>query len=213
MGYIGISNRNFTSGIEFPLVDEFYTLQGEGFHFGKAAYFLRIGGCDIGCQWCDTKQSWNPEVHPVVTINQILQNIQKYKVKDIVVTGGEPLMYPMDKLCNIMHTNGIKTYLETSGAYPLTGTWDWICLSPKKQQPPFKDIYTKADELKVIIYNVEEDIAWAEEVAKKVSSNCHLYLQPEWSRRKINTPLVIDYIKTHTKWKLSLQTHKYINIK
>ncbi len=205
--------ENFASGEKFPLVDEFYTLQGEGFHYGKAAYFLRIGGCDIGCRWCDTKLSWNPEIHPVATIEQIIKKVLENNAKDIVITGGEPLMYPMDKLCAAMHLHGIKTYLETSGAHPLTGKWDWICLSPKQQQPPLEDIYTKANELKVIIYNVEEDIAWAENEAKKVSSDCHLYLQPEWSRRKINTPLVVNYIKTHTKWKLSLQTHKYINIR
>ncbi len=205
--------KNFTAGTEFPLVDEFYTLQGEGFHFGKAAYFLRIGGCDIGCRWCDTKLSWNPEIHPVVSINKILSNVEKHKAKDIVITGGEPLMYSMDKLCTAMHARGIKTYLETSGAYPLTGKWDWICLSPKQQQPPIGDIYTKANELKVIIYNIEEDIKWAEEMAQKVSQECYLYLQPEWSRREVNTPLVVEYIKKNPKWKLSLQTHKYINIR
>jgi len=203
----------FSSGEFFPLVDSFYTLQGEGYHYGKAAYFLRIGGCDIGCRWCDTKVSWRADVHSVVTISQILENMRQYNTKDIVVTGGEPLMYPMSKLCKQMHINGIKTYLETSGAYPLTGEWDWITLSPKQQQPPINDIYRDADELKVIIYDVKADIQWAEIQAQKVSSNCHLYLQPEWSRRKINTPLVVNYIKAHPKWKLSLQTHKYINIK
>ncbi len=207
------NSENFTTGEKFPLVDEFYTLQGEGFHFGKAAYFLRIGGCDIGCRWCDIKLSWNPEIHPVVTIEQITQKMMENNAKDIVVTGGEPLMYPMDELCDAMHLNGIKTYLETSGAYPLTGKWDWICLSPKQQHPPLEEIYTKANELKVIIYNVEEDLKWAEEEAAKVSKDCYLYLQPEWSHREINTPLIVDYIKKNTKWKLSLQTHKYINIK
>jgi len=207
------NSENFTSGEKFPLVQQFYTLQGEGFHFGKAAYFLRIGGCDIGCRWCDTKLSWNAEIHSIISINEIIENVKKSDAKDIVITGGEPLMYPMDKLCNDLHNIGIKTYLETSGAYPLSGQWDWICLSPKSQQPPFDEIYTKANELKVIIYNVEEDIKWAEKSAKKVSKECHLYLQPEWSKRKVNTPLIVEYIKRNTKWKLSLQAHKYINIR
>ncbi len=204
--------KKFANGDEFPLVDEFYTLQGEGYHFGKAAYFLRFGGCDIGCRWCDSKMTWLPEVHHVISVEDIVKNVKEHDAKDVVVTGGEPLIYSMDKLCEALHQNGIGTYLETSGAYSLTGNWDWICLSPKKQFPPLPDIYNKANELKVIIYNLEQDLRWAEEVSEKVNSSCKLYLQPEWSRRKINTPEIVSYIKKNTKWNLSLQSHKYINI-
>ncbi|MCF6243063.1 MAG: 7-carboxy-7-deazaguanine synthase QueE [Bacteroidales bacterium] len=203
----------FENGQKLPLIDEFYTVQGEAFHTGLAAYFIRIGGCDIGCRWCDTKISWSFDTHRLADVKEITENVLKSKADTIVVTGGEPTLYQLAPLCSEIKKHNIQMHIETSGAYQLTGEWDWICLSPKKQTPPRDEIYQIANELKVIIYNVAEDLKWAEEEATKVSRNCYLYLQPEWSRRKINTPLVVDYIKKHTKWKLSLQTHKYINIK
>lgn len=201
----------FEGGKKLPLIDEFYTIQGEGFHFGKAAYFIRIGGCDIGCKWCDTKYSWNASKDKLVDVSEIVANVNKYKAQTVVITGGEPLIYNLDPICNKLNDNHIQTFIETSGAHKLSGNWDWICLSPKKNNPPKKEIYAKANELKVIIYN-DDDIKWAEECAKQVNSNCLLFLQPEWSRKHIYTPRTVEYIKKNPQWQLSLQAHKYINI-
>jgi organic radical activating enzyme len=198
-------------GILLPLMEEFYTLQGEGIHTGKAAYFIRIGGCDVGCYWCDVKESWNPVLHPLTPADLIVRNAAACPARAVVVTGGEPLMYNLDYLCNELKKLKILTYLETSGAYPLTGTWDWICLSPKKQKEPLSSFYSHANELKVIIYD-NDDFQWAEHNAGLVSPECQLLLQPEWSRRKEMMPLVIDYVKTHTHWRISLQSHKYMGI-
>lgn len=198
-------------GILLPLMEGFYTLQGEGIHTGKAAYFIRIGGCDVGCYWCDVKESWNPEVHPLTPADLIVRNAAECPARAVVVTGGEPLMYNMDYLCNELKKLNILTYLETSGAYPLTGIWDWICLSPKKKKEPLTSFYTRANELKVIVFE-DDDFQWAERNAGLVSPGCHLLLQPEWSRRKEIMPLVIDYIKAHTQWRISLQSHKFMGI-
>ncbi|NNK11404.1 MAG: 7-carboxy-7-deazaguanine synthase QueE [Flavobacteriaceae bacterium] len=197
-------------GKMLPLMEEFYTIQGEGYHKGTAAYFIRIGGCDVGCHWCDVKESWNAEIHPPTAVKAIVENAAKYS-DTIVVTGGEPLTWDMTPLTTQLKEKQLQIHIETSGAYPLSGTWDWICLSPKKNKAPVGDIHLKADELKVIVYN-RDDLRFAEEHAAKVSENCVLYLQPEWSVREKVTPLIVDYVMAHPKWKVSLQTHKYLNI-
>jgi len=197
-------------GQMLPLMEEFYTIQGEGYHKGTAAYFIRIGGCDVGCHWCDVKESWNPDIHPPTDIESIVANAVKYS-KTIVVTGGEPLTWDMSPLTQKLKEKGLDTHIETSGAYPLSGTWDWICLSPKKNKLPTAEIYKVADELKVIIYN-KDDFRFAEEQALKVNADCKLYLQPEWSKRDKMIPLIVDYVMAHPHWVVSLQTHKYLNI-
>jgi len=197
-------------GAMLPLMEEFYTIQGEGYHKGTAAYFIRVGGCDVGCHWCDVKESWNAETHPPTHIDSIIANAEKYS-DTIVITGGEPLTWDMGPLTHGLKAKNMKTHIETSGAYPLTGVWDWICLSPKKLKLPTQEIYQKADELKVIIYN-KDDFKFAEEQATKVNSSCKLYLQPEWSKREKMIPEIVDYVMQNPKWVVSLQTHKYLNI-
>ena len=197
-------------GYSLPLMEAFYTLQGEGYHKGGAAYFIRIGGCDVGCHWCDVKESWNAALHPPTHIDQIVRGAKQYS-DTVVVTGGEPLMWPMEPLTNLLHSKEINIHIETSGAYPLSGNWDWFCLSPKKNKLPIKEAYERADELKMIIYN-KDDIRFAEEQASKVGSGCKLFLQPEWSKRDTVMPLLVDYVLDNPKWKVSLQTHKYLNI-
>lgn len=197
-------------GVFLPLMEEFYTIQGEGYHKGTAAYFIRIGGCDVGCHWCDVKESWNAATHPPTPIARIAENAEKYS-KTIVVTGGEPLSWDMGPLTTALKEKGLQIHIETSGAYPLTGQWDWICLSPKKNKLPVGDIHQQAHELKVIVYN-RHDLVFAEEQAAQVSDDCLLYLQPEWSVREKVTPLIVDYVMANPKWRISLQTHKYLNI-
>ncbi len=195
-----------------PIVEDFYTLQGEGFHTGKAAYFIRIGGCDIACSFCDTKFSWNADLHKKIKIDNLLEKIKKKSVaKSIVVTGGEPLKYNLNYFCEKFKENNFLLFIETSGNYELSGNWDWICLSPKKKSPPKKEIFAKADELKVIIENLD-DLLWAEENAKKVNKNCKLFLQSEWSKKDFLTNSIVEYIKKNPKWAISIQTHKYLNI-
>lgn len=194
-----------------PLVEEFYTIQGEGFHTGKPAYFIRIGGCDVGCSWCDTKFSWDPGLHPLVDTDLIVNNATGSGCDVVVVTGGEPAQYNLEYLCNSLNKRNIKVFIETSGAYPLTGIWDWICLSPKENNPPLKDIFEKADELKVIIQKTE-DFKWAEKNATKVYADCKLFLQPEWSMYNKIIPEIIKYVKHNTKWSISLQAHKFMHI-
>lgn len=198
-------------GTLLPLMEEFYTIQGEGYHSGKAAYFIRLGGCDVGCHWCDVKESWDAELHPLTSADKIIENASIHPGKAVVITGGEPLIYNLDYLTEGLQALGIKTFVETSGAYPLSGKWDWICLSPKKFKGPKLEVSLAAGELKVIIFN-KSDFAWAEEHATMVSPNCKLYLQPEWSKSKITIPLIIDYVKQNPKWEISLQTHKFLNI-
>lgn len=197
-------------GEMLPLMEAFYTIQGEGYHKGTAAFFIRIGGCDVGCHWCDVKESWNADLHPPTSIEYIASQAQKYS-NTIVVTGGEPLMWNMTPLTELLSKKGLKTHIETSGAYPLTGHWNWICLSPKKRKLPLPEAYSKANELKVIIYN-KDDFKFAEEQAQKVSENCVLYLQPEWSVREKVTTFIVEYVMKYPKWKISLQIHKYLNI-
>ena len=194
-----------------PLMEEFYTIQGEGFNSGKAAYFIRIGGCDVGCHWCDVKESWDANLHPLTLVEQVVANVLACEAKSVVVTGGEPLIYNLDTLTRQLKAHNIETFIETSGAYSLSGCWDWVCLSPKKTMPPLPEVYKGAKELKVIVFN-QHDLKWAEEQATCVPASCYLYLQPEWSKQAQLLPEIIAYVKTHPKWMISLQTHKYMNI-
>jgi organic radical activating enzyme len=204
------TQEKLDKGLMLPLMEEFYTIQGEGHHSGKAAYFIRIGGCDVGCHWCDVKESWNADLHPATATDNIIDNANKYP-GTVVITGGEPLQWNMDYLTQELHKNNFKIHIETSGSNKLTGEWDWICLSPKTNKLPHPEIYKKADELKVIIRS-KQDFKFAEEQALLVNKNCELYLQPEWSVRQKMIPLLTDYVMKHPKWKVSVQMHKYLNI-
>lgn len=206
-----MSKRVPEDGTLLPLMEEFYTIQGEGYHTGKAAYFIRLGGCDVGCHWCDVKESWDAELHPLTKADDIIKNASQYPAKTVVITGGEPLIYNLDYLTKGLREAGIKTFIETSGAYSLSGHWDWICLSPKKFKAPLPDVIAAAGELKVIVFN-KSDFEWAEKYASQIPVGRKLYLQPEWSKATEMTPLIIDYVKEHPKWEISLQTHKYLNI-
>ena len=197
-------------GLMLPLMEELYTIQGEGYHKGTAAYFIRVGGCDVGCHWCDVKESWNAQSHPPTSINTIVENAKKYS-DTIVVTGGEPLTWDMEPLTQGLKANQLKTHIETSGAYPLTGTWDWICLTPYWRKLPLDASYDVAHELTVIVLN-KHDFKFAEQQAAKVNESCILYLQPEWGVRQKMMPLIVQYVMDNPKWKVSLQTHKYLNI-
>lgn len=192
-------------------MEHFYTIQGEGFHQGRAAYFVRLGGCDVGCVWCDVKESWAFDGHPIMSVDEIVNIIKQSGTPLAVITGGEPLMHNLDALTAAIQKEGIETNIETSGSSPLSGHWDWICLSPKKFKAPLPEILPRAHELKIIVYN-KSDFAWGENFAQQVAPACKLYLQPEWSKADVMTPLIIDYIKQHPKWELSLQIHKYINV-
>ena len=194
-----------------PVMEHFYTIQGEGYYQGHAAYFIRLGGCDVGCVWCDVKESWDADAHPKYEIEQIVQMVKADAALLAVITGGEPLMHNLDELTRQLRAEGIQTNIETSGSSPLSGTWDWICLSPKKFKAPLPEVVEAANELKIIVYN-KSDFAWAEEFAAAVSPGCRLYLQPEWGRSAAMLPQIIDYIKQNPKWELSLQIHKYINV-
>lgn len=192
-------------------MEDFYTIQGEGYYQGHAAYFIRLGGCDVGCVWCDVKESWDAEAHPKVSVQEMVSRAKASGTEIVVITGGEPAMYDLTLLTNELKKAGLKTNIETSGAYPLTGKWDWVCFSPKKFKTPDTSIYPLANELKVIVYN-KSDFKWAEDFAKEVKHGCELFLQPEWSKEKEMLPLIIEYVKTNPQWKVSLQIHKYMNI-
>lgn len=213
----GINNLTETQkdllakGEQLPIMEDFYTIQGEGYNSGVAAYFVRIGGCDVGCHWCDVKESWDASLHPLVSTDSIIEKIKLTKAKDVVITGGEPSIYNLDYLCKILHENGYQTFIETSGAHPWSGQWEWICLSPKKNMPPKAEVYELAHELKVIIHN-QNDFKWAEEHAEKVGPKCRLFLQPEWSKRETMIPEIVDYVMNNPKWSVSLQTHKIMHI-
>ncbi len=206
-----MSEDIFNAGRKLPLMEQFYTIQGEGYHSGKPSYFIRIGGCDIGCSWCDSKFSWAADRHPLVEVDDILNKAIQAGANSLVVTGGEPTLYNLEYLTNRCKELSLALYLETSGAYQLTGDWDWICLSPKKRNPPKAEYFKIAGELKVIIQTID-DLKWAEENANLTHNECILYLQPEWSMRKVILPALIEYVKQNTKWRISLQTHKYIGI-
>ena len=192
-------------------MEAFYTLQGEGFHQGKAAYFIRLAGCDVGCVWCDVKESWDKDLYPYQEIEEIVEKAKKHPARLAVITGGEPTLYNLERLTKSLRDEGFQTNIETSGSSLLTGSWDWICLSPKKFKPPLSGILPKANELKIIVFN-KSDFEWAQKYAALVSPPCKLYLQPEWGKAEIVTPWIIDFIKQNPEWQLSLQIHKYINV-
>jgi len=192
-------------------MEMFYTLQGEGYHQGKAAYFIRLAGCDVGCVWCDVKESWDASKHPVLSIEEIVSSALAHPARLAIITGGEPLLYNLDALTTALKKVGFELNIETSGSSPMSGNWDWICLSPKKFKAPLTESIQAASELKVVIFNTH-DFEWAETYAKQVGPSCKLYLQPEWDKSNEIMPLVIDYIKAHPKWELSAQLHKYIQV-
>ncbi len=200
-----------SSGLLLPLVEEFYSVQGEGCNTGRAAYFIRVGGCDICCNWCDTRYSWNAELHPMVTIEEIAGNVTAAGADSVVVTGGEPLMWNMGPLSLLLRSKGIKTFLETSGTHPLTGKWDWITLSPKKNSPPLPGIWKMADELKVVIHD-GTDFEEAEIYSRNVRPACQLLLQPEWSRYREVINVITEYVKKNSRWRVSLQAQKFMHI-
>ena len=205
------NNIDLENGIVLPVMESFLTIQGEGYFSGKTSYFLRIGGCDVGCHWCDVKESWDPNLHPLISVDSIIQSIIETKVKTVVITGGEPLMWRMEYITKQLLKNNIQVHLETSGAYPLSGSFNWICLSPKKSMEPLNNIYSLTDELKVIISN-KNDFKWAVKHKENVKSSCKLYLQPEWSKKDSILPLIIEFVTKNPEWTISLQAHKYMNI-
>lgn len=194
-----------------PLMEDFYTIQGEGAYQGSPAYFIRLGGCDVGCVWCDVKESWDASAHPLVATNEMAARAAATRTKIAVVTGGEPLMYDLTELTHDLHARNIRTHIETSGVYPMSGTWDWVCFSPKKFKAPHPSVFDQADELKVVVYH-KSDIEWATGFASQVNTSCQLFLQPEWSKRDEVLPLIIDFVKDNPRWQVSLQIHKYMNI-
>lgn len=201
----------FEGGRRLPLVEDFYTIQGEGRHTGKPAYFIRLGGCDVGCKWCDAKFTWNPRLFPPVDVDEIVARAASFPARSIVITGGEPLLYPLEYLTDKLHGRGLEIFLETSGSHLPRGSFDWICLSPKRQQPPVAEIFAMAHELKVIV-ETEADFAWAEENAARVGEECLLFLQPEWSRYEELIPAIVEYAKANPRWNVSVQTHKFMHI-
>ncbi len=204
------SSSLLSKGLELPIMDQFYTIQGEGYHKGAAAFFIRLAGCDVGCHWCDVKESWDYQSHPLKSIDEIIYKADKYS-KLVVITGGEPLMWNMKPITSELKKLSIQTHLETSGAYPVTGIWDWFCLSPKKNKLPTKEACKKADELKIIVHN-KNDLIFAENQSKKVNKSCKLFLQPEWGNKQKMIPIIVDHVMKNPKWKISLQTHKYIGV-
>ncbi|HEY1021815.1 MAG TPA: 7-carboxy-7-deazaguanine synthase QueE [Flavisolibacter sp.] len=205
-------DRHRNSDVQLlPVMEHFYTLQGEGVHQGKAAYFIRLAGCDVGCVWCDVKESWEADKHPVYSIEELVHFVTATPARIVVITGGEPLLHDLTPLTVALHKAGLRVHIETSGSSPLSGELDWITLSPKKFKAPLADVLPFASELKIIVFN-KSDFAWAETWAAKVSPECRLFLQPEWSKREVMTPMIVDYIKANPQWQLSLQTHKYINV-
>lgn len=204
-----VSNLDFQQ--KLPVMEHFYTIQGEGFYQGRAAYFIRLGGCDVGCVWCDVKESWDAEAHPQYAVDEIVQWVVDAKANLAVITGGEPLLYNLDGLTTALKSKNIQTNIETSGSSPLSGTWDWICVSPKKFKAPLPEVVAKADELKVVVFN-KSDFDWAEKWAAFAKSGSKLFLQPEWDKSAQVLPLIIDYVKANPQWEISLQVHKYMNI-
>jgi 7-carboxy-7-deazaguanine synthase len=206
-----VEEQEMSSGITYPLMEQFYTIQGEGYHQGRAAYFIRLAGCDVGCVWCDVKESWDKDKHPVTSVEDILLQVTATPTRIVVITGGEPFMYDLNPLIQALQQKGLKVHIETSGAYPISGNPDWICVSPKKFKAPLDEVMPRADELKVVIFN-QSDFAWAEKYEAMVGPSCKLFLQPEWGKAGEMTPFIIDYIKQHPQWEFSLQMHKYIHV-
>ncbi len=200
-----------TTELKLPVMEHFYTIQGEGFYQGHAAYFIRLGGCDVGCVWCDVKESWDADAHPKYTIDEMVKWVVDARAPLAVITGGEPLLHNLDALTTALKNKGIKTNIETSGSSPLSGKWDWICVSPKKFKAPLNEVVAKAHELKVVVFN-KSDFEWAEKHAALVNNACKLYLQPEWDKSAEVLPSIIAYVKLNPNWSISLQVHKYMNI-
>ena len=211
MPLISKPEMEYIAGNVLPVMEHYYTIQGEGSNTGKAAYFIRLAGCDVGCVWCDVKRSWDPSLHPVLSVDELINNALQQPARMAVITGGEPLMHNLNYICEQLHLSGFITCIETSGAYPLSGKWDWICVSPKKFKEPLPALLLQADELKIIIYN-KSDFAWAEKHAEMVSPACKLLIQPEYSRFGEVMPLIVEYVKQHPEWQISLQTHKIIDV-
>ena len=204
--------KNKTTGEKLPVLECFYSIQGEGLHTGKAAFFIRLAGCNVGCHWCDVKESWDRNIHPEIEIGELVKEAKQSGAPIVIITGGEPTMHSLVNLTKALKKEGLATHLETSGSYPITGIFDWICLSPKKTKPPLKESLLKADELKVVIYN-KDDFNWAEKNSTDVKEKCISFLQPEWSKAHKVMPWITEYIKTNPTWRVSLQTHKYLNIR
>lgn len=194
-----------------PVMESFHTIQGEGFHTGKSAYFIRLGGCDVGCIWCDVKESWDASKFSWISVKDLATEAKSSGAEIVVITGGEPLMYDLTELTKTLSNLGLKTNMETSGAYPLSGKWDWICFSPKKFKSPLEEFYRESDELKVIVYN-KSDLKWALGHSEMIKKEAKLFLQPEWSKAKEVTPLIVEFVKQNPKWQISLQTHKYLDV-
>lgn len=205
------SQEILDGGRLLPLVEDFYTIQGEGFNSGKPAYFIRLGGCDVGCHWCDAKYTWNPRLYPPTDVSEVIRRACSCAAQAIVITGGEPLLYPLEPLTSELRKRGLQIFLETSGTHPFSGYFDWVCLSPKKQQPPLVEAFERANELKVII-ECEDDLKWAEQNAARVSESCMLYLQPEWSVAEKMMPAIVEHAKANPRWNISIQAHKYMRI-
>jgi len=203
-------NKATKTGL-LPVMESFYTVQGEGAYTGAAAYFIRLGGCDVGCFWCDVKESWDADVHPKMEVDQLVKEAKDSGTEIVVITGGEPAMHNLDELTTKLRAEGLRTHIETSGAHKLTGEWDWVCLSPKKFKAPLEEVYDQTHELKVVVYN-KHDFQWAEEHREKVNSSCGLFLQPEWDRADHAVPMILNYLREHPEWRISLQTHKYIGV-
>lgn len=195
----------------YPVMEHFYTLQGEGLWTGTAAYFIRLGGCDVGCTWCDVKDSWDMSKHPLFSVDNILSWLRSTSAPVAVITGGEPMMHDLTSLTDSLHSIHIRTHIETSGTHILSGVWDWITFSPKRFKKPIEEYYQKAHELKIVIAH-KNDLRWALEHGEKINENAKLYIQPEWDVRKEMEPLCIEFIKQNPRWQLSLQTHKYLGI-
>lgn len=206
-----MNSNALNSRQEWPIMESFYTIQGEGHYAGRPAYFIRTGGCDVGCVWCDVKESWDAEKHPETSLQDLLEQVRQSPTDFVVITGGEPAMYDISTLVSALQREGKEVAIETSGCYELKGNVDWYCFSPKKFKAPVSEAYEQASELKVVIFH-KSDFVWAEEHAEQVNGDCQLYLQPEWSKQAQILPLIIDYVKNHPKWKISLQTHKFMDI-
>ena len=189
----------------------FYSLQGEGYHQGKAAFFIRLAGCDVGCVWCDVKDSWDASKHPVLSVEEIVAAAAAHPSRIAIVTGGEPLLHQLDPLTSALSAAGFQTHIETSGSSPMSGSWDWVCLSPKKFKAALPEAIKAANELKVVVFN-NSDFAFANSFVNDVDADCKKYLQPEWEKSDAMTPLVIEYIKANPSWELSAQLHKYIQV-
>ncbi len=207
-----VATKVIRSVDQLPVMEAFHSIQGEGYHQGKSAYFIRLGGCDVGCHWCDVKDSWNADNHPSWVVGDLVKEVKNHESKMVIITGGEPLMHNLDLITSSLQSEGYQTHIETSGVHSISGIWDWICFSPKKFKSPKPEIYEAADELKVVIYN-NADFLWAEQHAERVGAKCKLYLQPEWSKREIVMPKIVDYIKKNPKWSMSLQIHKYLGVR